>query len=93
MTPPTGDGPAASDGRPRPSDEEIRHIAKRLLHESDARRPASPSDLLSHPSHELAPADEERVEDALVEMGAVDPEATTRAERKPGGAEGEAQGS
>ena len=56
------------------SKAEARAIAKRLIDESHARPPASPPAELSSPQHELSRADENRVEEALVELGAVAPE-------------------
>ena len=63
------------------SDGEAREIAKRLVDELRSP-PGGPADELSAPGRELPPADEARVEQALVELGAVSPAATTVAERE-----------
>jgi hypothetical protein len=65
----------------RLSDGEIRGIAEQLVREVRAVPPASPSTATSAQHRELSPADEGRVEDALVALGAADPEDTSRAER------------
>ena len=66
----------------RPTDEEVRAIAEQLGREAGAPPAASPEHHLSAQKYELAPADEERVDAALVELGAADPEDTIRAERE-----------
>jgi hypothetical protein len=75
----------AADGTPsagaRPTDQEIRAIAERLVAEAGAAPPASPPAEMSAQTHELAPAEEDRVERAVVELGAADWEDTTPAER------------
>ena len=73
----------ATDGR-SPSDAEIRAIAQRLLEEHDTPPPVNPQRELSAQRYGLSPADEERVSDALVELGAITPDATLRAEREAG---------
>jgi hypothetical protein len=75
-----------------PSDAEIRAIAERLVREHDRPPPASPNDQLSAPQHELSAADEERVDAALVDLGAADPEDTIRAEREAAGQEAPSPG-
>jgi hypothetical protein len=77
--------PRPEPGGARPSDAEIRAIAERLVQERDAAPPASPGEHLSAPEHELSPADEERVDGVLVELGAADPEDTIRAEQEAAG--------
>ena len=66
----------------RRSDAEIRQIAEQLVRESGASSAPRPSNSVSAAQHELSPADEERVEEALVALGAIDPESTLRAERE-----------
>jgi hypothetical protein len=63
------------------SDDEIRDIAEQLVREVKAAPLADPSAETSAQQRELSPADEDRVEDALVTLGAADPEDTSRAER------------
>ena len=72
-------------GAPRPSDAEIRAIAAQLAGEHGRLPPASPGSQLSAQAHELAPADEERVEAAVVALVAGDPEGTMRAGREATG--------
>jgi hypothetical protein len=72
-------------GEPRLSDAEIRAIAEQLVRELRESPGARPGDRLSAQRHELAPGDEERVDAALVELGAADPEATMRADREAAG--------
>jgi hypothetical protein len=72
-------------GAPRPSDDEIRAVAAQLAAEHGEQPTASPGSQLSAQEHELAPADEERVSDALAELGAVDPDTGMRAEREAAG--------
>jgi hypothetical protein len=69
----------ASTDRPGLSDEEAREIAKGLLGQGHSR-PGEPRRDLTSQSHQLPRVDEDRVEAALVEMGAVDPETITAAE-------------
>lgn len=69
----------------RASDAEIRAVAEQLVRERGETPAPSPGDQVSGSAHELAPADEERVEAALVALGAVDPENTMRAEREAAG--------
>ena len=78
-------GGSPERGTPRPNDAEIRAIAEQLVRE--LREPAGPrpNDRLSAQLHELTPADEERVDEALVALGVVDPEATMRADRLAAG--------
>jgi hypothetical protein len=82
---PTSEDAPAPGASPRPTDADVRAIAEQLVRE--VRRPpaASPGAQLSASRHELAPADEERVDDALVALGAADPEDTLRAEREAAG--------
>ncbi len=72
-------------GGPRPNDAEIRAIAEQLVREHGQPPPASPGNQRSTPEHALAPADEERVEDAFVAPGSFDVANTTRADEAPGG--------
>ncbi len=69
----------------RRSHAEIRAIAAQLAREVREPPGASPTGQLSAQRYELAPADEERVDDALVAVGAADPEDTMRAEREAAG--------
>jgi hypothetical protein len=78
---PSGD--EASDGR-RPTDEEIRAIAERLVAEAGMAPPASPPAEMSAQTHQLSAADEARVEAAVVELRAADAKDTTRSERAAG---------
>jgi len=68
------------DPRPGLSGDEARGIAERLASEAHSAPADPPSDLLAQ-RHELPPADEDRVEAALVDLGAARPETTTMAER------------
>ena len=82
----------ADDGRPGEphvstplSDAEIRAIAEQLVRELREPPSARPDGPLSAQQHELAPADEERVAEALVALGVVDPASTMRADRQATG--------
>jgi hypothetical protein len=79
-----GSADEPDDARGLP-DDEIRDIAAQLIQEVRAVPPASPSAEMSARHRELSPADEDRVEDALVALGAADPEDTSRAEREAEG--------
>ena len=63
----------------------MRAIAEQIVRDVDAPPAASPHDRLIAQRHELSPADEERVDAALVALGAADPEVTMRAHREAGG--------
>jgi hypothetical protein len=79
----------------RPTDKDIRAIAERLVAEAGEPPPVSPPAEMAAPAHELAPADEDRVEQAIVELGAAGWEDTTPAERErddPDGQAGEPTG-
>ena len=79
-------GPTPGDA-PSPlevSDDEIRAIAERLVQEACATSPASGTHQILAQRHELSPADEERVDAALVALGAVPPESTMRAAQGEG---------
>jgi hypothetical protein len=69
------------DDARRLSDDEIRGIAEQLIREARAVPPDSPGAEALAQHRELSPADEDRVEDALVALGAADPEDTSRAGR------------
>jgi hypothetical protein len=73
---------APTPGEASPSDAEIRAIAEQLVREVAAPPAASPGEGVLAAHHELSPADEERVDAALVALGAVNPEATMRAHRE-----------
>jgi hypothetical protein len=77
--------PAPEPEGARRSDDEIRAIAKQLVEGFDSLGPAEAGELRSSPDHGLSPADEERVENALADLGALDPEATIRSEREAAG--------
>jgi len=62
------------------SDDRAREIAKLLLREREAE-PGDPAAGVSAQARQLPGADEDRVERALVELGAVHPDAITPAER------------
>jgi hypothetical protein len=83
MASPRGDRP--EPGTPRPSDVEIRAIAEQLVRELGEPPAANPGDRLMAQRHELAPADEERVDAAVVALLAGDPESTMRAHRGAAG--------
>jgi hypothetical protein len=70
MTPQRAGRPAPGDARP--SGAEIRATAERLVRERDRPLGTGPDDELSAAPHELAPADEERIEAALVGSAAGD---------------------
>ena len=76
---------APAPGGARPSDAEVRAIAERLVREAQEPPSASPGAHLSAAQHELSPADEDRVDAALVALGAADLEDTMRAEREAAG--------
>ena len=70
------------EGR-RIGDDEAREIAKQLVR--DAESPDGDSARsLSAQVRQLSDADEDRVEAALVDLGAVSPDSTTMAEREGG---------
>jgi hypothetical protein len=71
--------------KPHPSDAEVCAIAEQLVRELGEPAAANPSDRLLAQRHELAPADEERVDAAVVELIAGDPESTVRAQRETAG--------
>lgn len=76
--------PSALPSAP-PSDAEIRAIAEQLVRELREPPPVRPGASVAAQRHELAPADEERVSEALVELGAAAPKATMRADRLAAG--------
>jgi hypothetical protein len=80
-----GRGTDEPDDARRLPDDEIRDIAEQLVREARAVPPASPSAETSVQRRELSPAAEDRVEDALVALGAADPENTSRADRDANG--------
>ena len=64
-----------------PTDADVDAIAAELIREADLPPASGPALEISASAHELAPADEERVEDAIVRLGYADPEDTGRAQR------------
>jgi hypothetical protein len=66
----------------RLTDDEVRAIAEKIAAEADGRAPENPKERLIAQQHELPPADEERVDDALVALYGLDPEISLRAERE-----------
>jgi hypothetical protein len=62
------------------SDDQAREIAKRLLREAH-ESPQDHDGMLSDTLHGASEADEDRIERAVVELGAAGPEVTTMAER------------
>lgn len=74
----------AADGLRRPTDAEVRAIAAQLAREVSEPPPEDPSTQLSAQDHELAPADEARVDAALLALAPVHPAATLRAEHDAG---------
>jgi hypothetical protein len=83
MASPRGGRP--EPGTPRPSDAEVRAIAEQLARELGEPPAANPGDRLIAQRHELAPADEERLDAAVVALLAGDPESTMRAHREAAG--------
>jgi hypothetical protein len=81
-TEPKGEDGQAPDVSRRPTDAEVRAIAEQLVREVREPPTASPSNRVSARVHELSPAGEERVDNALVALGAVEPEHTLQAERE-----------
>jgi hypothetical protein len=75
--------PRGRDGKgaARPTDGEVWAIAQQLIREQSDPPPASPGDHRSAPQFELSPADEARVEAAIVELGAARRENTSEEEK------------
>ena len=63
------------------SDEDARRIARLLLRELQMAPPNGPSDEMLAWRHQLPDVDEDRVEEALVKLGAVDREVTAPVHR------------
>lgn len=81
-TGPTREDAQTPDASRRPTDAEVRGIAEQLVREVREPPAASPGHRASAQAHELSAADEERVDEALVALGAAEPEDTLRAERE-----------
>jgi len=75
-----GDRP--EPGTPRPSDAEVRAIAAQLVRELSEPPAANPGDRLMAQRHELAPADEERLDAAVAALVGIDPGITMRSQRE-----------
>ncbi len=69
------------DARRELSDADARKIARMLLRELHRPPATGPARELSAFRYQLWDADEDRIEAALVELGAIDREVTTRVQR------------